>query len=343
MEAKYRKIAAVLLILVCLAQVPAAAAEPGGAAEAVRLVPVGEAIGIQVEASGLLVVGLTEVQTAQGPASPAWEAGLRTGDLITAVGPVSVSTAAQLRDALSLAEGAVGVRFLRDGRQQQLSVSPALNQAGEPELGVWLRSGLSGIGTMTYYDPETGFYGALGHAVSDAETGVVLPLKTGFIGNARLESIVRGQQGKPGELKGGMGLEAPIGGVLRNTPQGVFGCVEKDGLGALGGEAVEICPLREVRCGPAALLSDVDGTVRTYEAEITRIYHGQDGSRDLLLTVTDPALLELTGGIVQGMSGSPILQDGRLVGAVTHVLVSDPTKGYCIGIERMLAAAAPAA
>ena len=323
-------LAAVFLLLLS----PAAAEEPPR-----QLVPVGAAIGVHLETDGLLVIGMSELETASGSRSPAYEAGIRSGDLIVDVGAVHVSTARQLREALETEGEEVSVRFIRQGREMQVTIRPERGEDGQPELGVWLRSGLSGIGTMTWYDPASGRFGALGHAVSDVDTGVMLPMKSGIIGKAAVDSIVRGSAGEPGELKGDMGLEAPFGSILENREAGIFGVLEPGALPETLGEPVELCPQRELRCGAAEILSDVSGRQERYTARILRVYPN-GGSRDLLIQVTDERLIGLTGGIVQGMSGSPILQDGRLAGAVTHVLVSDPTKGYGISIEDMLDAEA---
>ena len=332
-----KKGAAALAVALLLTLSPAAAEGP-----ARRLVPVGAAIGVHLETDGLLVIGMSEPETGGGSRSPAFEAGIRSGDLIQAVGQVRVSTARQLREALETEGEEVSVRFLREGREMQVTVRPQKGEDGQPELGVWLRSGLSGIGTMTWYDPDTGRFGALGHAVSDVDTGVLLPMKCGIVGKASVDSILRGSAGEPGELKGSMGLEKPFGSILENREAGIFGVLEPGALPETLGEPVELCPLGELRCGPAEIVSDVSGSREKYSARVLRVYPG-GGCRDLLIQVTDDRLIGLTGGIVQGMSGSPILQDGRLAGAVTHVLVSDPTKGYGISIEDMLETAEAAA
>ncbi len=334
MAKSIKKGAAALTAVLLLLLNPAAAEEPLR-----QLVPVGAAIGVHLETDGLLVIGMSELETASGSRSPAYEAGIRSGDLIVDVGAVHVSTARQLREALETEGEEVSVRFIRQGREMQVTIRPERGEDGQPELGVWLRSGLSGIGTMTWYDPASGRFGALGHAVSDVDTGVMLPMKSGIIGKAAVDSIVRGSAGEPGELKGDMGLEAPFGSILENREAGIFGVLEPGALPETLGEPVELCPQRELRCGAAEILSDVSGRQERYTARILRVYPN-GGSRDLLIQVTDERLIGLTGGIVQGMSGSPILQNGRLAGAVTHVLVSDPTKGYGISIEDMLDAEA---
>ncbi len=329
-----RILAAILAALLLWA--PVSAAEPP-----TELVPLGTAIGVRLETDGLLVIGIIKVETEAGSCSPAEEAGIRVGDLITHVGAEKVTTARQLREALEREGETVSLRYLRAGQEQQASVCPVKGEDGVPELGVWLRSGLSGIGTMTWYDPASGVFAALGHGVNDVDTGIRLPLKSGVVGRATVDSIQPGSAGTPGELKGQMGLERPFGSILENTEAGIFGRLDPGAMPESLREPIPVCPVSQLRCGPAEILSDVDGAVKSYSARILRVYAG-GGSRDLLIQVTDDALLSLTGGIVQGMSGSPILQDGRLVGAVTHVLISDPTRGYGISVEDMLSSAFPA-
>ena len=305
---KTAKTAAILLLAFCLL-CPAAAAE----GEPV-LVPMGTAIGIRIETDGLLVIGVAE----DGGPSPAAEAGIREGDLLTHVGAVKVTTARELREALESCGGEAAVRFVRDGKAHQTTVKPAFGEDGTPELGVWLRSGLSGIGTLTWVDPADGSFAALGHGVSDPDTGVLLPLKSGSVGAGTVETITRGSPGAPGELRGSLGLEAPCGSITRNAETGIYGFLT--GTEAAF-PALPVCPESEINCGEAAVWSDVSGERVQYKAKILRVYP-DDSSRDLLIQITDERLLSLTGGIVQGMSGSPIVQDGRLVGAVTHVCVT---------------------
>ena len=325
---KLVKSACLTLLCVCLLLSPVLAAE----AEQ-TLVPAGVSIGIRIETDGLLVIGLTD----DCGSSPAWDAGIREGDLITHIGAVPVSTAQELREALSGCAGQAAVRFRRDGKEMQTTVEPAAGEDGIPELGVWLRSGISGIGTMTWYDPQDGSFAALGHGVSDPDTGVLLPLREGFIGRGAVETVIRGSSGAPGEVRGSLGLEAPCGIIGLNEETGIFGQLTGSIPEVTAGAAMPVCPVEEIRCGDAVIFSDVSGHREQYRVKILRVYR-DNGSRDLLLQITDPRLIELTGGIVQGMSGSPIVQNGRLVGAVTHVLVSDSLKGYGVSAETMLSA-----
>ena len=300
------------------------------AAFAQELVPVGETVGIEAATDGLLVASLSKVETAAGEASPAADAGILPGDIIRRVGSMETSSAEEFAKALSALNGeSVELTVLRDEKTLQLSVQPVQDTSGEWRLGLWLRGGVSGIGTVTYFDPETGEYGALGHSITDAETGVLLPISGGSICDASVSGVQRGERGKAGELHGSYDATKAIGTVRENTERGIFG--EAQGF---EGSAIPVAEPEELENGAATILANVSGDeVREYDVEISR----QDGSRErLLVTVTDPELLEATGGIVQGMSGSPIIQNGKLVGAVTHVLVSDPTRGYGVTIGAML-------
>jgi stage IV sporulation protein B len=224
----------------------------------------------------------------------------------------------------------------RGGKQRQIHIEPQITTDG-PKLGVFLRQGITGIGTVTWYDPETDRFATLGHGVNDGK-GKRLDMSCGNAYPARVVSVQKGKTGAPGQLKGALNTQVLLGRLTGNTERGVFGTAPD----AWQGEAIPVGICEEVRTGPAVIRSTVDdGAPREYCVEIVKLYpkNRADG-RNMLIHVTDPDLLEATGGIVQGMSGSPIIQDGKLVGAVTHVLVNDPTTGYGIFIENMLDAAA---
>lgn len=322
--------ALILGLLLCL---PARAY----ALEASELVPGGAAVGIALETDGVMIVGLTEVETAEGAVSPAADAGLKSGDVIKQIGERRTTCAAEFLTAMSAADGGMlRVTAERNGREVHFNVTPAQNMDGAWQMGLWLRDGVSGIGTVTFYDPDSGIYGALGHGINDLETGELLRFDAGSITDAEVVDVIPGAAGNPGELCGRYDREAVLGTLDKNTDSGVFGTANLTDFG----EPVPIAREDEVVLGPATIRSCVDEEgVKDYAVEITRIYRDGEDNRFLLLTVTDEALLSRTGGIVQGMSGSPILQNGKLVGAVTHVLLSSPDKGYGISIERMLKAA----
>ena len=303
---KFAPRAAVLLLLLC-------AALSGRAYAAQLLVPMGTAVGIQMNTDGVLVVDTMDVTLPDGTtAHPARDAGLRPGDIITALDGKPTETAADLaQTAAALGTEATDVTVQRGGETITLALTPVQNAEGT-RLGLWLRDGVAGVGTMTYYDPQTRRFGALGHAVTDSQTAAVLPLAGGSISPARIVDVQPGLAGAPGALSGVFDMTAPIGSVERNTLCGVFGTLES---AAPLGEAIPVAAAGEVSAGPAYILSSVTAAgVERYTVEISRAAGAQ-----MDLRVTDETLLALTGGIVQGMSGSPIIQDGKLVGAVTHV------------------------
>ena len=293
------------------------------------LVPVGEVIGLELRGDSVTVSAFDRSL----PAGQA--AGLQIGDEILSIDGSAIDCAEDIRHALNRSDGDVDLVVSRDGRETRVRVEPAVTPDG-PRLGVYLRQGVTGIGTITFYDPATKCFGTLGHGVND-QTGALLSMTEGSAFPAGVVSIDRGRVGQPGQLRGCLSGDRLLGTVSRNTEQGVFGILH----GAVTGEAIPVAAAEEVCTGPATIRSTVDGNgPRDYSVEILKIYpKDRADSRNLLLRVTDPALLEATGGIVQGMSGSPICQNGKIVGAVTHVLVNDPTTGYGIFIENMLDAA----
>lgn len=304
--------------------------------EASSLVPVGHTIGIKLFSRGVVVVGLSEVQTGGTIKTPGADCGLRVGDVIETAGGVAVESTEQFADLLQ-AGGPVPLVLQRDGRQVTATACPVLASDGLYHLGAWIRDSMAGIGTVTFYDPDTGTFGALGHGITDSDTGMLMPMGNGAVMDAQVKAVKKGSAGEPGELKGSFDLTGDMGELYANTDRGVFGTMESCDF--LTSDAIPVARSGQVRTGPAVILSNVTGDqVETYTVEITRIMDQAD-TQNLLLRVTDDRLIARTGGIVQGMSGSPILQDGRLVGAVTHVMVNDPEKGYGILIENMLATA----
>ena len=320
--------AVVGLLAAVVLSVPALAAD---------LVPVGKAVGISVTIDGAMVAGISEVETAGGKVSPAGQAGVLPGDIIIRLGSEEVHCLSDLAESVSTLDGgAVTVTVLREDGQKQFTLTPALSCEGRYQLGLWLRDSVTGIGTITYYDPETGNYGALGHGINDVDTGRLLPVRDGSIYHASVIGVVRGQPGTPGELTGSFEGEGTCGTICGNTVFGIFGTCE--GVAGTGGDTVTSAEYGEARPGEAAILSNIRGEeVEEFSIQIDRVYR-ENGEERFSITVTDPDLLAATGGIVQGMSGSPILQDGKLVGAVTHVLTGDPARGYGLGISSMLSA-----
>ena len=327
---KYKNTFISAAIIVCVLSQSSAA----WAAKERMLVPMGCAVGISMFTDGVLVVGLSATQKGQA-ASPAAVAGILPGDLITALGETRIGSADEFKIEMSkLTEKPVSVTVIRNGETLNLSVEPNM-KSGSAELGLWLRDSVAGVGTVTFFDPETGLYGGLGHGITDFESGVIMPLGRGDIFPSSVVEIKKGVSGVPGELCGDFAGKSSCGSILKNTMCGIFGIMNVEQANC--GKAIPAADSDEIELGKATVLANIEGTkTEEFEIEITRVYRGCDDGKSLMLCVTDKKLLDKTGGIVQGMSGSPIIQNGKLIGAVTHVMVNDPTKGFGISIEKML-------
>ena len=325
--AKHLRAAAALWLALTLT-LPVCAAQPE------TLVPVGRTVGLELETEGLYVAGFEE----EDGESPAQAAGLQAGDRLLSADGRKLDRAETLRELAGACGGApLLLAVERDGRTLQIAVRPAM-RGGTARLGLRVRDRISGLGTVTFYDPESGLFGALGHGVSGGGDRL-LEIRGGVACEACITEIRKGEAGTPGSLLGRPAGAETLGQVEQNTDRGLFGHAQS---AALSGPALPLAARSQVSVGPAEILCGVDGAEpERYAVEIEAVRFDPDECRDLRLVVTDPRVLDATGGIVQGMSGSPILQNGRLVGAVTHVLVRDPTRGYGILIGHMLEGAQP--
>lgn len=297
----------------------------------------GTPVGLYMETRGVLVVDTGEITDKDGmQAEPAAHIA-KSGDYILEVDGTPVFGKKDLIKKIEASHGeTMELLVNRNGEKIPLSISPVLDQNGEYKLGLWIRDNTQGIGTMTYMD-ENGKFGALGHGISDTDTGELLDISEGELYEAEIVSIQKGAKGMPGELSGYIEYEQEkkIGTIDQNTELGIFG--EVFDAKRLPHEKVMVGYQQEVEEGKAKLLTNLNKEVKAYDIEITKIYRNKSKTNKAFeIQVTDPRLLEETGGIVQGMSGSPILQDGKLIGAVTHVFVQDSSKGYGIFIENML-------
>ncbi len=294
------------------------------------LVPVGQVIGLSVSDDSVTVAALDDT------VNVARNAGLKAGDQILTIDNQAVHNAQQVRQAVDRCDGTLQLTVLRQGRRKKLTLTPKITDQG-PRLGVYLREGVTGVGTVTWYDPDTGKFGALGHGINSSN-GSLVSMRQGTAYSASVMSVKKGKVGAPGQLMGTVNGAQALGELYKNAPQGIFGYTKVPFFGI----EMPVAEQGEIQTGKATIRSTVAGTgVREYSVEILKIYpNSKAEGRNLLLKITDPELLNATGGIVQGMSGSPIIQNGKLVGAVTHVLVNDPTTGYGIFIENMLDAAA---
>ena len=297
----------------------------------------GTGFGIKMFASGVMVVGFSDLRTDSGTENPAKDAGLVLGDYLITVDGQRVRTNEQMAEIVSRSGGrALEVVYTHEGERRTTTLQPVRDSTtGGWMAGVWVRDSSAGIGTLTFIDPNASVFAGLGHGITDVDTGQNVLLGSGEIVAVKISGAVAGTPGLPGELKGSFSGVLPMGSIRINGDTGVYGLIYDT---AAQGTMMETAQQQEVEPGPAQILTTIDeGGVRAYDIEIEEIsFSTSDPNRNLLLHVTDPELLAATGGIVQGMSGCPIIQNGRLVGAVTHVLVKDPTRGYGIFVENML-------
>ena len=304
--------------------------------EGMALCPGGVAFGVKFVTEGVLVVGTSTVKSEGKDVNPAAEAGIRVKDILTAINGTEIDRVKALADAVTESEGkGLTVALLRDGKEKTVTLTPVkADSDGVYKAGLWLRDSTAGIGTVTFVEPQTGAFGGLGHGICDVDTGVLMPLRRGSAMKVEIGGVVKGQIGKPGEIKGYFRSERN-GTVVSNTLCGLFGVFGKvpDGVG----DPLPVGSRYDVKEGKAELLCTLgDDGVQRYTVEIAKIDRDGKDNKNFVVIVTDPTLIERTGGIVQGMSGSPLIQNGKLIGAVTHVLINDPTKGYGIFIENML-------
>ena len=299
------------------------------------LVAGGNPFGIKMLTDGVLVVGLESI----GGSCPAGEAGVRAGDILTSINGREVTSNAEVRRALNSAGGSAVITFTRSGYPHEVSVTPVYcREEKQYKAGMYVRDSSAGIGTITYYDPQTGSFGGLGHPICDVDTGCLMPLSSGEVVAVSINGVARGAAGAPGELIGCFITGLPIGTLESNNHCGLFGRL--DNAPNLS-SPIPVAMRHEAEVGSAKILTTLHGvTPEAYRIEIEKIdISDAANGRNMVIRITDERLLSQTGGIVQGMSGSPIIQNGRLVGAVTHVFVSNPSKGYAIFCDSMLSAA----
>lgn len=293
------------------------------------LVPCGQPFGIKLMTDGVMVIKLEKFDGC----CPAADCGIRVGDIITEVNGENVATNKKISEIISGSKGKpCMISYMRDGEEKTSTLAPVYSE-GAYKAGIWVRDSSAGIGTMTFYDPESGAFGGLGHPICDADTKVPLPLSHGTVGEVSITGCNKSCKGEPGQLLGEFSSSASVGDITANNESGIFGTLNS---APNKSKAVELGFRQEVTTGKAYIYSTIDGCQpQQYEISIEKIDLNENAEHDMIVKITDDSLLEKTGGIVQGMSGSPIIQNGRLVGAVTHVFVDDPTQGYGIFADEM--------
>ena len=304
-----------------------------------ELIPVGVPIGIYVKTEGVMVIGTGEFRSVNGEKVAPAEHILKSGDYVVKLNGTEVADKDDLITRIENGSGEAAILTIRRGEEYfDVKIDPVQDQTKKYKIGVWVRDNAQGVGTMTYIDSQ-GNFGALGHGINDVDTSNLMEMNDGTLYQTEIISIQKGTAGHPGEMTGMIVYsdDRILGDITSNSVRGIFGKCNDKALALGTEEAMPIGLKQEIRKGPAQILCTVDGTTRYYDIEITDIHLDHDNvNRGIELKVTDSDLIALTGGIVQGMSGAPIIQNGKFVGAVTHVLVQDSTRGYGIFIENML-------
>ncbi len=303
----------------------------------IKLYPGGMPFGVKFFTEGVLVVGFCDIDNGAGAVNPAYAAGLRQKDIITAVNGENLSCAAQLTATIEKSGGnPVTITYTRNSIVYNVTLTPVYSEAdGRYKTGVWVRDSGAGIGTVTFVIPSGYSFAGLGHGICDSDTGTLIPMQRGVVTAVTISGLTRGEPGNPGEVKGYFS-SGKCGTLIGNTEFGVYG-IFSEVPAAFPEEPLPVASKYQVKEGAAYIWCTLDtNQVTKYTVEISAINTGSDSNKCFTVTVTDPALLEKTGGIIQGMSGSPIIQNGRIIGAITHVLINDPTRGYGIFIENML-------
>lgn len=307
-----------------------------------KVIPLGKNIGLRLYTEGVLVVGMSEIKGQDNKKYKPYEnTGIKEGDTIIAVDNKEINDTDDLIECVNQSKGRqMQVKYMKkDEKIITTSITPAKISDTEYKLGLWVRDAAEGVGTATFYEPSTGKIAVLGHPITDVDTGNIINISKGEVVTSKIVSIVKGERGKPGEIQGRIGSGQKIGEIIKNTAFGIYGIInQKSNIDISQSEEMEVALRSEIKQGKAYILCELEsGKTEKYEIEIEKIYSSNNyDNKSMLIKVTDERLLEKTGGIIQGMSGSPIIQNEKFVGAVTHVLVSDPTQGYAVFGDLMI-------
>lgn len=300
-----------------------------------KVIPMGNLIGAKLYTSGVLVVGMSEIQGQDLKKYKPYEnSGIEEGDMIVEMDSKKIANTNELVETVNKSNGKeIQIKYIRNDETITTSIQPVKSESNEYKLGLWVRDAAAGVGTLTFYEPSTGKFAALGHGIVDVDTGGILNIANGELVTSNLIAIQKGEKGKPGEIKGSIDSGVTIGEISKNTNFGVFGLVSnKTNLNLKNAKEYEIALRSEIKTGEAQVICELEnGKKETYNIEIEKVYASNNyDNKSMLIKITDERLLQKTGGIIQGMSGSPIMQNGKFIGAITNVLVSDPTTGYAI-------------
>lgn len=305
------------------------------------VIPVGNIAGVKLYTSGVLVVGMSEIEGKDNKTYKPYEnSGIEEGDTIVKINNNTISSTDDLIKNVNMSNGEkVEIQYIHDEETKECSIMPVKTENEEYKLGLWVRDSAAGVGTVTFYEPSTQKFGALGHGITDIDTGDLLNIASGEFVTANILNIKKGENGNPGKIQGTVEEQEIIGKISKNTEFGIYGKIDNmSSLNIDKSKEMEVALRDEIELGKATILCSLDNqSVKEYEIEITKIYKENNyNNKSMEIKVTDEELIEKTGGIIQGMSGSPIIQNGKFVGAVTHVLVNSATEGYAIFGDLML-------
>ena len=305
------------------------------------VIPVGNIAGVKLYTNGVLVVGMSEIEGEDSKTYKPYEnTGIEEGDTIVKINDNLISSTDDLIEKVNMSKGEkVEIEYIHDEETKECSITPVKTSEEEYKLGLWVRDSAAGVGTVTFYEPSTQSFGALGHGITDIDTGDLLNIASGEFVTAQVLNIKKGENGNPGKIQGTVEEQETIGDITKNTEFGIYGKIQDlSSLNIDTSKEMEVAMREEIELGKAMILCSLDNqTVKEYEIEITKIYRDNNyNNKSMEIKVTDEELIEKTGGIIQGMSGSPIIQNGKFIGAVTHVLVNSSTEGYAIFGDLML-------
>ena len=304
------------------------------ALEEIEVIPSGEIIGAKLYTSGVLVVGTSSITGEDGVTYKPFEnTAIQEGDSIISVNDIFINNTEELINAIENSNGeTIKIKYVRDEKEKECEITPVKDKNGSYKIGIWVRDSAAGVGTLTFYNEETQSFAALGHAITDIDTGDIINVSSGEVDDVSIISIIKGEAQQPGKIQGTIKNNVAIGNIYTNTKYGIYGIVKNvDNLSLDYSKKMKVASRQEIKQGSATILSGIDGTVKEYSIEIEKIYlNNKYDNKSMLIKVTDENLINLTGGIIQGMSGSPIIQNGKFIGAVTHVFVNNPQAGYAV-------------
>lgn len=300
------------------------------------VIPVGKAVGMKLYTEGVLVVGMSEINGKR----PYENSGIQEGDMIIEINDENIDSIDDLIETVNNCNGeCVEITYKREEETKITSIEPVKTNDNEYKLGLWVRDAAAGVGTMTFYEPTSGKFATLGHGITDIDTSELIHIANGELVTTKILSIVKGEKGIPGEIRGTIENGVQLGNIQTNTSYGVYGNIlNKTELNLDTTNEMELALRSETKTGKAQIMCELeDGHIDTYDIEIQKIYvNNNENNKSMVIKITDSRLIEKTGGIIQGMSGAPIIQNGKFVGAVTHVLVNDPTVGYGVFADIMI-------